>query len=70
MPVRRLLVFSIAGVGAWCTAFILLGHAFAHSVESHLDVAGNVVLGLAGAGLLVWALRRRRRLDAGLATAG
>jgi membrane protein DedA with SNARE-associated domain len=64
MPLGRVLAFSVAGVGVWSTALIALGYAFAHAVESHLDVAANIGLGLAGAALLVWALRRRSRAPA------
>jgi membrane-associated protein len=61
LPLRRLAGFSIAGAGAWCAAFIVAGYAFAASLESHLDAAGNVLLALAGGLALAWALRARSR---------
>jgi undecaprenyl-diphosphatase len=58
MPRRRLLTFSVIGVGIWCGVFILAGYAASDALESHLDAAGNLALAAAGAALLAYALRR------------
>jgi hypothetical protein len=59
VPARRAAAYSVLGAGAWCSALIVAGYAFAASLDSHLDVVGNVALGAAGAILLAGALRRR-----------
>jgi membrane-associated protein len=59
LPARRAAAYSVLGAGAWCSALIVAGYAFAASLDSHLDVVGNVALGAAGAILLAGALRRR-----------
>jgi membrane-associated protein len=57
MARRRLLGFSVAGVGVWGARFVLAGYAFADSVGRHLEAAGN--LALAGAAAITYLLRRR-----------
>jgi membrane-associated protein len=59
MARRRLLGFSVAGVGLWGATFVLAGYAFADSLGRHLEAAGNVGLALVGAAVLTCALRRR-----------
>jgi membrane-associated protein len=58
---RSLAAFSVAGAIAWSSALIITGHTFAAAMESHLDAACNIALGLVGAAVLMWALRTRRR---------
>jgi membrane protein DedA with SNARE-associated domain len=58
VPRRRLLTFSIIGVGVWGGVLTLAGYAASDALESHLDTAGNLVLAAAGAALLACALRR------------
>ena len=59
-PLRSVAAFSVAGAIVWSSALIITGHTFAAAVESHLDAACNVALGIVGAAVLLWALRTRR----------
>ena len=57
---RRLLGFSVAGVGVWGATFVLAGYGFADSVGRHLEAVGNVALALLGAAAITYSLRRHR----------
>jgi undecaprenyl-diphosphatase len=66
---RRLVGASVAGAGVWSATFTLGGYGFAHSFESHLQVAGNVALGVSATATLAWALRRRGKPRPSVASA-
>ena len=58
---RSFLPWSLAGTGLWALTFVLVGYAFAASVESVTGVVTAVMVAIAAAAAAAWLLHARRR---------